>query len=64
MKFSEIVVKDKTSLYQQLVDLKKELFHLRVQAGANQVLNVKRLRECKKDVARVWTRLNQLKNKE
>ena len=45
----ELVAKEK--------ELKEELFNLRFQLAAGQLANPQRIRECKKDVARVKTLL-------
>ncbi len=54
-------LRDKTpdQLRDQLVDLKKEAFNLRFQAATGQIENTARVREVRRDVARVKTILNE-----
>lgn len=61
MKFQELENKSISELYQQAVDLKKEMLNLRIQAKTNQLTNSARIRECRKDFARIQTKLKQLK---
>lgn len=61
MKFVELVSKTESELHQICGDLKKELLNLRVQAKVNQTVNVLRFRQCRRDIARIHTRLKQLK---
>ncbi len=42
-------------LNQQLVDAKKELFNLRFQNATNQLDNTARIREVRKNIARIQT---------
>ena len=53
-KFRAMSEKD---LAQKITDLKEELFNLRFQLATGQLANPQRIRECKKDVARVKTLL-------
>lgn len=46
-------------LKEQLVSLKKEAFNLRFQAATGQLENTARMRNVRRDVARVKTTLNQ-----
>ncbi len=46
-------------LNQKLADLKAELFNLRFQHAINQLENPMRLRDVKKDIARVQTLIRQ-----
>lgn len=69
MKFEELTGKTVSELHQlcgelhQLCgDLKKEMLNLRVQARVNQTANVSRFRQCRKEVARIKTKLKQLKS--
>ena len=48
---------NETELDKKLRDLKEELFNLRFQLATGQLANPQRIRECKKDVARVKTLL-------
>ncbi len=64
MKASEIREMSVTELNEKLKDLKAELFNLRFQHTINQLDNPMRLKEVKKDIARIKTeiRANELKN--
>ncbi len=64
MKTSEIRQISPTELEQKLKDLKSELFNLRFQHAINQLDNPMRLKEVKKDIAKVKTimRENELKS--
>ena len=42
-------------LYAQLVDAKKELFNLRFQNATNQLDNTSRIKEVRKNIARIQT---------
>ena len=46
-------------LQQQLVDAKKELFNLRFQNATNQLDNTARIREVRKNIARIATVMTQ-----
>lgn len=61
MKFSEIKNKSPKELSEILLDTKKEMLNLRFQSVLERSSNIKRSRHCKKVVARVLTRINQLK---
>ncbi|MGP6089683.1 50S ribosomal protein L29 [Antarctobacter jejuensis] len=54
-------LRDKTpdELRDQLVQLKKEAFNLRFQAATGQMENTSRMRQVRRDVARVKTVLNE-----
>lgn len=54
-------LRDKTpdQLRDQLADLKKEAFNLRFQQATNQMENTSRVRQVRRDVARVKTVLNE-----
>ena len=64
MKASEIREMSVNELNEKLRDLKAELFNLRFQHTINQLDNPMRLKEVKKDIARIKTMLreNELKN--
>ena len=55
-------LRDKTSdeLKDQLAQLKKEAFNLRFQQATNQLENTARMRQVRRDVARVKTILNEM----
>lgn len=59
MKASEVRDMTAQELENKLVDLKKELFALRFQHTVNQLDNPSRLRDVKKDIARVKTILRE-----
>lgn len=54
-------LRDKTpdELRTQLADLKKESFNLRFQQSTNQLENTARMRQVRRDTARVMTILNE-----
>ncbi len=66
MKAAEVRVINQTDLEKKLSDLKAELFNLRFQHAINQLENPMRLKEVKKDIARVKTilRENELQAKQ
>ncbi|MBE3637426.1 MULTISPECIES: 50S ribosomal protein L29 [Rhodobacterales] len=59
MNAKELREKTPDQLRDQLADLKKEAFNLRFQAATNQMENTARIRQVRRDVARVKTVLNQ-----
>ncbi|MDE7295477.1 MAG: 50S ribosomal protein L29 [Oscillospiraceae bacterium] len=59
MKASEVRDMTEQELTNKLTDLKKELFALRFQHTVNQLDNPARLRDVKKDIARVKTILRE-----
>ena len=66
MKAAEVHAINQSDLEKKLSDLKAELFNLRFQHAINQLENPMRLKEVKKDIARVKTilRENELKAKQ
>ena len=50
------------SLQERLVDAKKELFNLRFQNATNQLDNTARIKEVRKNIARIQTVITQKKN--
>lgn len=66
MKAAEARAINQADLEKKLSDLKAELFNLRFQHAINQLENPMRLKEVKKDIARVKTilRENELKAKQ
>ena len=54
--------KSPADLEQALVDAKKELFNLRFQNATNQLDNTARIREVRKNIARIQTVLTVKKN--
>ncbi len=59
MKASELMDKTPDQLRDDLVQLKKEAFNLRFQQASGQLENTARIRQVRRDVARVNTALNQ-----
>jgi large subunit ribosomal protein L29 len=54
-KITELKVKTDDQLSQQLVDLKREAFNLRFQAATNQLEKPSRVKEVRRDIARIKT---------
>ena len=63
MKASEIRELSNVELNEKLTTLKAELFNLRFQHAINQLENPMRMKEVKKDIARIKTVLRQLEMK-
>ena len=59
MKAEDLRVKTVDELRTQLVQLKKEAFNLRFQKASGQLENTVRVRQVRRDIARVLTFLNQ-----
>ena len=59
MKAEQLRGKTPDELREQLVSLKKEAFNLRFQSATNQLENTARVRQVRREVARVSTILNQ-----
>ena len=59
MKANEVRKLSATELEAKLVELKKDLFNLRLQHATNQLENPLRIAEVKKDIARVKTVLSE-----
>jgi len=59
MKASELKGKSVDELNTQLADLKKEQFNLRFQRATGQLENTARVRQVRRDIARVRTLVNQ-----
>ena len=55
MKANEVRKMSASELESKLVDLKKDLFNLRLQNATNQLENPNRINDVKKDIARVKT---------
>ncbi len=64
MKFSEPKIKDATLVELTALgrDLRHEMFNLRLQQASAQLEKPARLRTLRKDIARVETRISQLRN--
>ncbi len=63
MKASEMRDKTVEELRQQEMDLKKELFNLNFQKVTGEIENPMRIRQCRKDVARILTVINEKNRK-
>lgn len=61
MKFDTIKNLTISELYQNAIDLKKEAMNMRILNASGQQTNMNRMRDIRKDVARIKTRINQLK---
>jgi large subunit ribosomal protein L29 len=59
MKASELRSKSGEELREQLLQLKKEQFNLRFQKAIGQLENTSRVREVRRDIARLKTLLSQ-----
>lgn len=60
MKGSELSGLDELGLERKLAELREELFNLRFQQSTRQLTNSDRLRQVRKDIARVLTRQGEL----
>ena len=59
MDASDLRAKTETQLQEQLVELEKERFNLRFQAASDQLENTSRVRQVRRDIARVKTILHE-----
>ncbi len=59
MKAADLRAKSKDELRDELVSLKKEQFNLRFQAASGQLENTARVRQVRRDVARIQTILSE-----
>jgi large subunit ribosomal protein L29 len=64
MKFSEIKDSTAAELSAKSRDLRQEMFNLRLQQASAQLEKPARLRQLRRDIARVETRLSQLRNEQ
>ncbi len=55
MKAVDLRAKSEDELKDQIVDLRKEAFNLRFQASSGQLANTARVREVRRDIARIRT---------
>ena len=55
----ELIAKDVQALNEDLVSAKKELFNLRFQNATNQLNNTARIKEVRRNIARIQTVLAQ-----
>jgi large subunit ribosomal protein L29 len=60
MKAEELRGKTKDQLVDQLIDLRKEQFNLRFQRSSGQLENTARVRQVRRDIARIKTVLNRM----
>ena len=58
----ELNTQSATDLKMQLVEAKKELFNLRFQNATNQLDNTSRIKEVRKNIARIQTIITQKEN--
>lgn len=61
MKVTEIRETQTAELQKQVVELKQELFSLRFQQASGQAENASKMRNLRKDIARILTVLNERK---
>ncbi|MDH3239490.1 MAG: 50S ribosomal protein L29 [Alphaproteobacteria bacterium] len=59
MKAEDVRSKSHDELGSELVNLKKEAFNLRFQAASGQLENTARVRQVRRDIARIQTILNE-----
>ena len=64
MKFSEIKDSTTAELAAKGRDLRQEMFNLRLQQASAQLEKPARLRQLRRDIARIETRLSQLRNEQ
>ena len=64
MKFSEIKDSTAAELTAKSRDLRQEMFNLRLQQASAQLEKPARLRQLRRDIARVETRISQLRNEQ
>ena len=63
MKASELRNKDEAALHQELNDLLKAQFSLRMQKATQQLTNTSQMKKVRRDIARVKTVMNAKGNK-
>lgn len=59
LKASELRQKDRAGLEKLLLDLRREQFNLRMQKGSGQTVKFSRLREARREIARIKTVFNE-----
>ncbi len=59
MKVADVRAKSTDELKTEVVALKKEAFNLRFQAASGQLENTARVRQVRRDIARIQTVMNQ-----
>ena len=60
MKAQELLGNTKDQLMDQLIDLRKEQFNLRFQKASGQLENTARVRQVRRNIARIRTLLNSM----
>lgn len=60
MKMSELREMTREQLVEKLRELRQEMFNLRFQYATRQLTNVARIRQVRRDMARLLTRLREL----
>ncbi|MDR2667324.1 MAG: 50S ribosomal protein L29 [Holosporales bacterium] len=63
MKFVDLLKKDSDELCRMCVDFKREYMNLRMLQKTTQDLKTHTIKQCKRNIARVKTRLTQLKDR-
>ena len=58
----DLLKKNETELNEELVAAKKELFNLRFQNATNQLENTSRIKDVRKNIARIQTVISAKKN--
>lgn len=58
MKIKEILALSKEDMKKKIIEFKEELFNLRFQKSVHQLKNPMRIKQVKKDIARILTVLN------
>ncbi|MDR2458899.1 MAG: 50S ribosomal protein L29 [Holosporales bacterium] len=64
MKFADLLQKGSNELYRICTDLKRAHMNMRISVKTGQDVKTSAMRVCRKDIARVMTRLAQLKKQE
>lgn len=64
MKYSDLNDKTADELIANSRDLRQEMFNLRLQQASSQLEKPARLRTLRRDIARIETKISQLRNKE
>ena len=59
MKAADVKQKSDDELAEQLIDLRKESFNLRFQRASGQLENTGRVRQVRRDIARIKTVINE-----
>ncbi|MBL6958911.1 MAG: 50S ribosomal protein L29 [Rhodospirillales bacterium] len=62
MKSADVRAKSEDELKDQLIDLRKESFNLRFQAASGQLENTARVKQVRRDIARIKTILGERGN--